>query len=602
MRFLSTLIASTLGTLLALGILFLLFLLFVFSLTLSVDRAPDVASSSVLALDLGGPFPDVAVDDPLLRLATGTSPQDLARFQTNLRKAAADDRVAGLWLRFEGLSAPWATLEEMREALLQFKESGKPIYASASDFFMDEVDYFVATVADSIFLAPQSLFEFNGFSLTSEFYAGLLDKLAVEPQVVRAGEFKSAVEPFTRADLSPENREQLEALLADWNTVFTRAVAEQRRMTPEQVQALAAGGDILTANDARSAGLVDDLRYHDEVVDAFRTRLGYGSDEDVEIVEGGTYTHVPLEDAGIRIGDEGEIAVVYAAGSMVSGSSGMDPNPLFGGVVVGSDTFRKAMEEARESERVRAVVVRIDSPGGYAPAADEMWQAVRLAAAEKPVLVSMGGYAASGGYWLATAAETIVADPLTLTGSIGVFRVLFDTSDLFEDKLGITFDDVSTTDYADMFYGLRPLSNAEMALLQRSTDETYRTFLSRVSQSRDMTIEAVDSVAQGRVWTGLRARELGLVDSLGSLRTTIRMAAVRAGLEEGSYRLRILPRRPGVLEMLTDRLGASIMAIWTRLTTTSVERATRERLGWLSEVAAWRGKEMARIPVDIRVR
>lgn len=602
MRFLSTLLASVLGTLLAFGILIFVFFLFIFTIALSSDSAPSVESGSVLTMDVSGSYPDVSADDPFLRLAMGTTPRDLNRFRTDLRKAASDNRIDALWLRMGGVSAAWATLEEMREALLQFRESGKPIYVTAPDYSMSEADYYLASLADSIFLNPEGLFEFNGFTITAEFYASLLEKLEVEPQVVRAGEFKSAVEPFTRTDLSAENREQLDALLTDWNAAFTRAVAEGRRLDPGQVQEIAASAQVFTAEDALAAGLVDDLLFHDEIMELLRVRLGYDDVDDIPVLSGSSYSLVPLESAGVQPGNEGEIAIVHATGAIVSGKSGVDPNPLFGGTAVGTETFREAMNEARDRDEVRAIVLRIDSPGGFSPAADEMWRAAKLAASEKPLVVSMGSYAASGGYWLATAGETIVADPLTLTGSIGVFSMFFDMSDLFENKLGVTFDNVTTTDHADMFSGLRSLTPSEQALIERSTQSTYQKFLARVAESRGMTIAQVDSVARGRIWTGQAAREVGLVDTLGSLRTAVAIAASRAGLEEGSYRLRVMPRPPGVLEMLTDLFGTSIQTAWTNITTPALDQATRRTAEQFKQLVDMQGNVMARMPFGIRVQ
>lgn len=601
MRFLSTLIASTLGTLIAVGLLMFLLFLFVLAITVSADTSPDVRRGSVLRMHLSGGFPEVASDDPLLRLATGVSPQDLTRFRTNLRKAASDDRIAALWLELGGVSAPWATLEEMREAILLFKASGKPIYASAPSFYMDESDYYLAAAADSIFLAPQSLFEFNGFHITAEFYKTLLDRLSVAPQVVRAGDYKSAGESYTRTDLSPENEEQLAAILADWNHVFTSSVAADRKMDAARVQELMAQGNILTATDALRSGLIDGIHYEDEVRDALRSRLGYDVDDDLEEVEGRAYTRVPLAQAGIRPGKDGDIAIVHASGVMVGGASGVDPNPLFGGVVVGSETFGKAMDEARENERVKAIVIRIDSPGGLTPAADEMWRAARRAAGEKPVIISMGSYAASGGYWLATAGETIVADPLTITGSIGVFSVVLDAGGLFEDKIGITFDGVATTEHADMFSGLRSLSAAERALLERSTMETYQAFLERVADARRMSVEDVEAVARGRVWTGVRAREIGLVDTLGSLRTAIQIAARRVGLEEGSYRLQVLPRPASTLERLFERMGSYAASFTAARMGFDGHESARRHLARLEQLSASHGQVMARMPLEIRM-
>lgn len=599
MRFLSTLIASTLGVLLAMGLVFFIGLLFVFALVASADQTPRVESGSVLVVELAGDVPEVAVDDPFARAFGGGARYDLLDLTSALRKAAADDRIDAVWLQVRGMSASWATLQEIRAALLAFKETGKPIVASSDDYMMDEGDYFVASTADSVFASPEALFELNGFFVAVEFYKNLLDKLDVEPQVVRAGRFKSAVEPFLREDLSPENAEQLTALLQDQNEAFLAAVAESRGLAADTLRRLIEERALITTDGAYAAGLLDGLLYRDQVVDALRRRLGYEDDDELRQVRLSSYARVPASQAGLEPTGDGEVAIVYATGTITSGRSSDDP--FSGMATVGAETFNEAMRSARESDAVKAVVLRIDSPGGSASAADAMWREIRLTADEKPVVVSMGGVAASGGYWIATAADTIVADPLTITGSIGVFYTLFDVGGLFENKLGVTFDVLKTSPYADALSGLRPLTEPERALLQHSADRTYATFLERVSRSRGLDVAAVDSVAQGRVWTGRQAHALGLVDVLGDLRTAVALAAERAGLGDGPYRTRVLPRPRTTLEQLADAMNARAAGAWLRLNTTPAERAFLDQARTLRRLLADHGTVQARMPFTVRV-
>lgn len=601
MRFLSNLLASTLGALLALGLVFLFGLLFLFALVASADQTPSVRSGSVLVLELDGALPELSADDPFAS-ALGSAPSaDLPDVKGALRKAAADDRVEAVWLRLGTLASPWATLQEVRDALVAFRESGKPLYASSTTYAMSEAEYFVASAADSVFGAPQGLFEFNGFYLNAEFYKRLLDRLEVEPQVVRAGRFKAAVEPFLREDLSPENRAQLDALLAAQNEVFLEAVARDRRSTPEALARLASEQGVFSMAQARQAGLLDALLFDDQIEALLRRHTGQEEGDALRTVSLKAYARVPAKEAGVGPEADGEVAVVYAVGAIAPGESGFSANPLFGGDVVGAETFARAMRTARESDRVKAVVLRINSPGGYAPAAEAMRREIERTRATKPVVVSMGDYAASGGYWIAAPADTIVAQPLTLTGSIGVFSLFFDAGGLFEDKIGITFDAVRTSPYADMFSGVRPLSPAEEALLQASIDETYQDFLSLVAKHRGLPIAQVDSLGQGRVWSGVQARQIGLVDVLGGLDTAIALAAERAGLE-GRPRLRLLPRPKTFLEQITDQMSSSAHAAWLALRTSEAERALLAQARQLRELAQLQATAQARLPSLFTIR
>ena len=594
MRFFSTLVASVLGTFIALGLIFFLGFLFLLALVASSsDPAPAVRSGSVLVVDLFGPIPEQVSGDPFAQ-ALGSEPAygvyDVVRA---LEKAAADERVEAVWLKMRGVAASWATLEEVRAALVAFRASGKPVIASSGDFPVREVEYFLASAADSVFAAPESFFEMNGFYLDVMFYNQLFEKLGVEPQIVRAGKFKSAVEPYFRDDLSPENEEQLSALLASLNETFLEAVGERPGLRAEALQTLIEAGAVLTTDDAYRAGLVDGLRYEDEVEAVLKGYLDLDADDDLRTIPLKSYVRVPARDAGLEVGSE-EIAVVYAVGTILPGEST--------GGTLGSDTFNEAMRQAREDDDIHAVVLRINSPGGSAAASEAMWREIALTTDVKPVIVSMGDVAASGGYWIATGGDYIVADPGTITGSIGVFSVLLDLGGFFDDKLGLTFDNVRTSPYADMFSGVRPLSTAERALLERSTEETYARFLAKVAASRGLDVAAVDSIGQGRVWTGQQALDLGLVDALGTLDAALAVAAEKADLEAGDYRVRRLPRPKTLLEEFNETLAVEAATRWQRWSASPTERLLLDQARRLDELLRLHGTPQARLPFDLRIQ
>ncbi len=602
MRFLSNLIASTIGALLAIAILLFFGLVFLFALASTADQTPRVRAGSVLVAEFSGGVPEIQADDPFANVFGAGGTFDLKDFRESLRKAAVDDRIDALWIQMKGISASWATLGEIRRSILEFKKSGKPVLASSDDYYMDEAAYFIASAADSVFAGPQALFEFNGFYIAAEFYQHLLEKLDIEPQVVRAGRYKSAVEPYIREDLSPENEEQLTSLLQSWNNVFNQQVAESRGMEPSEVQRIAETEAIFSAEDGYKAGLLDGLLYRDQVLDIWKQRLGRDEDEDVEQISLKAYRRVPASEAGIRRGNEGEVAVVYAVGTLVSGESRTNRVPIFGGEQVGAETFMEAMRYARESDKIKAVVVRVNSPGGSAPASDAMRREIALTAEKKPVVVSMGDYAASGGYMISAPADTIVTDPLTITGSIGVFSIFFDVGGFFENKLGITFDAVKTSPHSDMLSALRPLTPQEAAILERSTGQIYEAFLNQVAETRNMDVARVDSLGQGRVWTGEQAVENGLADVLGGLHDAVTIAAEMAGLEEGTYSTRILPRPKTFIETLSESLNTRLSALWLRLNTSPTERMILEQLDVLRPLTEEYGAVQARLPIKIHVR
>ena len=595
MRFLSTLAASVLGTLLAFGLVVFVAVFFFFALALSTDTTPSVTDGSVLTVPLQGAIPEKTADDPF-RQAFGEGPSyDLRDLQTAFRNAAQDERIEAVWLRMKGTSAQWGTLEEVRQAVKQVSASGTPVIASSEEFGMSEKDYFVASAADSVYVGPQSSFEYNGFATILSFFQGTFEKLGVEPQVIRAGKFKSAAETFVRSDLSEENRLQLNALLTTINSQFTEAIAADRSLSAEALDQMADETPLLTGSAAVEEGLVDGLHYEDEVRDVLEGMVPTTpTTSGLSTIALSKYKRVSPSSAGVTYTGTGTIDVVYAEGSIVPGDPSESP---FGGQqALGAGTLIDALEEARTNSSTQAVVLRVNSPGGSASASEAMWRAVDRTAQEKPVIVSMGDVAASGGYYIAAAADSIVANPTTVTGSIGVIGLLLNTQELFEDQLGVTFDGVQTSPYADMYSSSRPLSSQERRLLGQSIDQTYTTFLQRVAEGRDMDTSAVHDVAQGRVWSGEDAREVGLVDTLGSLRSAIEIAGRAANLGDGPYRTRALPQPQTVLERLNESFSTQATQLWHATLSTPLEQKLWRHKRVLDRVVGTDGTVQTRLP------
>ncbi len=558
MRFLSNLVASTIGALIALGIIFFFGFAFIVALSFS-DTTPRVRSNSVLKMHLSGPISE-SQEDNSLATAFGKAPKpNVLQVLNAIESAKSDTKIEGLWLQPEFIGASWANMEEIRKALIGFKESGKPFYASGGTNGFSEKDYYLASVADSVFSPPESYFELNGFYLASEFYKDALEKFDVTPEVIRSGKFKSAVEPYLRNDLSPENKLQLTALVENINHIFMTGLSESREIPVAKLENLAGEKGMYTAHDAFNEGLIDGLWYERQVEELFKERIFEG--KDARWTGLNTYIQTLVGNDYLATGGINEVAIVYAAGQIQPGSSGNNPNPLTGGSeILGSDTFIRTMRKVREDESVKSVVLRIDSPGGSASAGDEMWDAVFETQKVKPVIVSMGGLAASGGYYIAAPAEYIVAAPSTITGSIGVFAMMLNPVDFFENKIGIHFDVVKTGPYADMFGMTRKLSDRDKDIIGRSVDQTYDTFINKVADGRDMTPSQVDEIAQGRVWSGTDALKVGLVDSLGSLEDAVLIAAERAEIVEEGYSISVHPKPRPLFEQLSDTFSIKALS------------------------------------------
>jgi len=595
MRFLSTLAASVIGTLIAFGLVIFFLVFFFFALSLSSDQAPSVQSGSVLTIPLEGDVPERVTDDPFQKAFEDGPSYDLRDLQTSLRKARTDARIQAVWLRLKGLSAGWATIEEIRQAVHRTRRSGVPVIASSDEFGMSEKDYFVASAADSVFAGPQSSFEYNGFATILSFFEGTFERLDLEPQIIRAGKYKSAGEPFMRKDLSEANREQLSALLETVNDQFMTTVAEARGRSVEALNRMADEEAFLSSTVAAERGLVDEILYENEVRDRLRSITDGGMTGGLSTVSVEEYRQVSMSSTGQSYTGTGRVDVVYAEGNIVAGEA--DGQVPFGGAqTLGSTDLTEALETARTSSKTQAVVLRVSSPGGSAAASEAMWRAVKRTAAEKPVVVSMGDVAASGGYYLAAGADSIVADPTTTTGSIGVFGLVVDARDFFDNQLGVTFDQVQTSPYADLFSPTQDLEERERQLIGQSIDQTYQTFLQRVADGRGLSVSAVDEVAQGRVWSGRDAVEVGLVDTTGTLTDAVAMAGAAAGLGEGPYRTRLLPRPQTFVQRLSKQFASQARHAWRSATMSTMGESFWEKKQMLDRVVGSQGAVQTRLP------
>jgi protease-4 len=529
---------SCLGTIVGLA-LFIVLLIVVLAGSISTESEIIVSDNSVLAIRLDRRITELEVEDPLADLIPGTVDESvgLIELKDAIRQAKEDSKIKGIYLNAPYVMAGYATVQELRDALIDFKSSGKWIVAYAD--FYTEGGYYLSSVADKVYMNPVGQFEMNGIEAEVQFLKKLFDKLEIRPEVFRVGDFKSAVEPFLREDMSPENRLQTTELINGIYSEVVEGIAASRKLAPVRVHEIADKMLVREAVQAVEFGLLDSLYYDDEVKSELRDRLGIGESTSIGFVKYSDYRST----LSVTSGSKNEIAVIVADGEILPGKADNG--------VVGSVTIREEIRRARTSSRVKAIIIRVNSPGGAFTAADEMWREVYLAAQEKPVIASMGDYAASGGYYLAMACDTIVAQPNTITGSIGVFSVLFDMSSFLGDKIGITSDQVKTGEVGDLVTFTRPLTNAEKAIWQKQTDDVYDIFTRKAAEGRNMSHDALKKVASGRVWTGSQAVDRGLVDLLGGFDDAVRIAADKAGISD-DYKLRYYPRQKTFIERFME--------------------------------------------------
>jgi protease IV len=458
----------------------------------------------------------------------------------NLKKAKTDKNIAGIYLDLSEIPFGISTLDEIRDGLTDFKTSGKFIWAYSEGY--SQKSYYLATAADKIYLNPQGMVEFKGLASEMVFLKGMLEKLDVKMQIIRHGKFKAATEPLFLEKMSPENRKQITELIADIWDKMLNGISESRKISKDELNRLADSLKIETAEDALRYKFVDQLVYKDELLTLLKKQMTIEEKKKIQLVTMENYTSVP--DNRKQSAGSDKIAVVYASGT-IAGGEGDDQS-------IGSERISKAIRKAREDEKVKAIVFRINSGGGSALASDVIWREIDLARKVKPVVASFGDVAASGGYYIACAATKIVADPTSITGSIGVFGVIPNMEGLFNKKLGITFDWAMTNKNGDYIPVMKPLSPYQTMLIQRDVDHIYDVFTGKVAEGRKLQKAQVDSVGQGRVWSGSDAKTIGLIDEFGGLSKAVELAASLAKTKD--YRLISLPEQKEWFEELIDQI------------------------------------------------
>lgn len=561
-NFLKQTFASLLGTVLGLMIFFGVsttgILLLLFAVTSSRDTTPQVKDNSVVVFDLSMNITDSSPSsgELLQQALSGAEVQrmSLRSVLDTLEKARLDPRIVGIYLDASRTSiinqTGFATLREIRQALEKFRQSGKKIVTYGVG--LGEKEYYLTSVADEIILNPLGFMPVKGLSSEPLFLSGALERFGIGVQVVREGKFKGAIEPLILKQLSPENRAQIQKLLDDVWQDWRTTVGSSRQITPQQLQAIADTQVLLTASEAKANGLIDQVAYLDEVVANLKTITSSNeTDSTFRQINLRNYAQVSGKNLGVERNSPNQIAVVYAEGEIVDGK-GEDGQ-------IGGDRFARILNQIRQDNHVKAVVLRINSPGGSAIASEVMHREVQLTRQVKPVVVSMGNVAASGGYWIASDSSRIFAESNTITGSIGVFGVLLNGQKLANNN-GITWDTVKTASYADIQTATRPKSPQELEIFQRSVNRIYNLFLDKVVQGRNLPAAKVAEISQGRVWSGIAAQELGLVDEIGGLNAAIEYAAQEAKLDN-NWQLQEYPKASTLEERFFGRAVEEISTI-----------------------------------------
>jgi protease-4 len=508
-----------------------------------------VRDRSTLVLRPGGELFEVA-PDAVLPWGGRSAARTVPGYVDALRKAKADRRIAAVLLAPRALSSPyWAKVQELRDAVVDFKSSGKPVYAFLE--YGGDREYYLASAADKIFLVPTATLDLTGVATYEVFLRGTLDWIGTHPDLMHIGDYKTAINLFTEKTFTPAQKAMSEALTRDQFTQLVRGVADGRRKSDHDVRAAIDEGPLLP-EQALKHGLVDDLAYEDELDDLVQ---GVGGPGTLRLLESDEYAGVTWESLGVS--RRHRIAVLNAVGAIASGRSGYDP---INGLVIGSDSIVEHIREIRGDSSIRAIVLRIDSPGGSSTASDVIWRELMItkdADEGRPIVVSMSDLAASGGYYIAMAGDVIVAQPGTLTGSIGIYTGKFVTGGSYA-KLGANIEATSIGRHAQMYSPDRPFTDDERAKVQESMQAFYDQFVEKVADARKTSPEKIDQIAQGRVWTGQQARQVGLVDQLGGMQTAIAIAKERADIPpETEVELVVYPPRRSVYEVLSDQIGQS---------------------------------------------
>ncbi|MFD0764168.1 signal peptide peptidase SppA [Mucilaginibacter lutimaris] len=518
------------------------------------DKAVDVEANSVLHIKFTSPINERTPNNPLANLGflglDGDKSIGLNDILASIKKAKTDNNIKGIFLDESYMMSGQATTEEIRNALIDFKKSKKFVIAYSEIY--TQGFYYLASVADKVYINPKGIFEFRGFSSEITFLKGALDKLGIEAQVIKVGTYKSAVEPYILTKMSDANRLQVTSYLGSMYDHFLTGIAKSRNINKDSLFNYANSGLIQQPEDALKYKLVDGLKYKDEILSDLKSRTGKAEKKDLSGVELADYlkSGSKPETDPKDVTSSNRIAVVYASGEITGGDG--DDN------TIGSETISKALRKVRMDDKVKAVVLRVNSPGGSSLASDVIWREVMLTKKVKPIIVSMGDVAASGGYYIACAADSIIAEPNTITGSIGIFAILPNMQKLFNDKLGLSFDGVKTGKYADLGDVSRPLSPEERAILQNSVNHGYDDFTKAVANGRGKTQQYINSIGQGRVWTGTQALKIGLVDKLGNINDAIASAAKKANLK--GYKLVAYPEQKSIFNKFGEGLTAEVKA------------------------------------------
>ncbi|MDX1627088.1 MAG: signal peptide peptidase SppA [Fulvivirga sp.] len=533
MNFLKRVLSTLVGLIIFSLIGILIFFLIISGLTKESEVV--VEENTVLHLKLDKPISEVAFNNAFEDVfPSAPSTIGLVQVKEAISYAKEDENIKGIYLEAPYLITGMAITQEIRESLADFKRSGKFVVAY-SEFYTEQA-YYLASVADKLFLHPEGDLEFNGLAANVTFLKGMFDKLEIEPQIFRVGEFKSAVEPLMRKDMSEENRLQLSDLLSSMYGNMLDSIGRGRKISLERLKEISSEMLARSPEEAFEMQLVDSLYYFDQVIASMKAKCGLTKADDLTLIKHEKYN----KSYSSYKRSDNEIAVIVGSGDIVSGKG--DAN------TIGSDRYAKEIRKAREDDDIKAIVLRINSPGGSFIASDVIWREVKLAAESKPIIASMSDMATSGGYYMAMGCDTIVAQPTTITGSIGIFGVLFNAKGFLNNKLGITHDEVSTGKFSNLISMTKPLTEQEKRIIQNEVEKGYQTFVNKAAKGRGMKVEAVQAIASGRVWTGIQAKENGLVDILGDLNKAIEIAAASAEVKD--YRVRYFPKQKSLIEQI----------------------------------------------------
>lgn len=512
----------------------------------SSEEKEELKDNSVLKLSLDYSIPERSSDNPFNNFdfvsMEGSNNPGLNDILKSIRHAASDDKIKGIYIDISYMPNDYATLKEIRDEIIEFKKSKKFVIAYGE--IIEEHGYYIASVSDKVYINPTGTMLLDGFAYTSTYVKGMLDKIGVQAELIRHGKFKAAGEPFIADKMSDENRKQIESFMGGVYDNFITSIAASRKLTPEAVRNICNNLLVQSPEDAKALGLIDGMKYHDEIDAELHERLKIEAKEKIDFVNISDYKS-KAKDGKITAKDK--IAVIYAVGEIVDGE-GEDAQ-------MGSIPTAAAISKARKDSSVKAIVLRINSPGGSALASDVIWREVVLTQKVKPVIVSMGAVAASGGYYIAAPADVIVAEPNTITGSIGVFGMFINAEKLLKEKLGLKFEKVKFGEFSDLGSPDRAMNAAEKTIMQKMIDRIYNDFISKVAEGRKLTVAQVDSIAQGRVWAGVDAKKIGLVDEFGGLKEAIAIAAKKAKLVE--YRITNLPEQKDPFDKILKSFGAS---------------------------------------------